>query len=115
MQSSRKIVSAEISPIFEDVPSFSAMVSNVVERNIEEDVRGIEIKLPEISGIKLMEHQQKAIRMFERSNRGFIMIHPTGSGKTLTSVIIAMNFIKTKSFNVFIVGTATTIQDVEQE
>ena len=33
----------------------------------------------------------------------------------MTSVIIAMNFIKTKSFNVFIVGTATTIQDVEQE
>ena len=81
MQSSRKIVSAEISPIFEDVPSFSAMVLNVVERNIEEDVRGIEIKLPEISGIELMEHQQKAIQMFERSNREFYNDSPNRKWK----------------------------------
>ena len=72
----------------------------------------LDCMIPRNSEIKLKPHQRKVVEwMNDPSHRGLLVIHPVGSGKTLTAVTSSQCFLKTYPEQKVIVATPVSLQD----
>lgn len=59
----------------------------------------------------LMEHQKYATIEFMKSKRGMLLSHPTGSGKTITAIVISETFLRNTNDTKTIIVTPLSVRE----
>lgn len=66
--------------------------------------------------LKLLPHQQKVVDFMKKEeNESLLIVHSTGSGKTLTALATANELLKQKKSNVIIITTRSTLSNWKNE
>jgi len=92
----------------EFIPSISSLGDSEDDSEDDEEEDDDCIKK---SKLKLLNHQKKVVKFInKKKNRGLLVVHSVGSGKTLTAVTVSQCFLKKYPKSKVIVVTPTSLQ-----